>query len=345
MKAAGGGHLGIGCGILLFLPMRCHATLFMLVFGTACAAAPARPKPPVTDLSPPSRSTGASDRRSMRESFNFAVTEAIVGDVVKGDELTLQDGTEVRLIGVKSPIAAVSQRQGNYYGKGALELTRQLVEWKRVRLEFDKQTHDPKGRLLAYVYTPEGKLLQEELLRAGHAFASAFPPNVRYHTRFQALQHEAMQAKRGMWGLRVDDYPREHRVEHYRIEGVTAEVVNGDSIRLDDGTIVRYIGIDAPDSENRKIPGEVGYAAFMANRRWIEGKTLVIEYDVEPKDPHGRDLAYVFVEGKLVNAELVREGHAIVAVFPPNTKYLDWLIAAQDEAAQAKRGLWSGLEQ
>jgi micrococcal nuclease len=44
----------------------------------------------------------------------------------------------------------------------------------------------------------------------------------------------------------------------------------------------------------------------------------------------------------MVNAELVRQGYAVVSVCPPNVKYVDQLRAVQ-EAAQAERaGLWSG---
>lgn len=277
--------------------------------------------------------------------YNAPVTVGKVGDVVKGDELTLQDGTEVRLIGVSTPIAAFSQRQGDYYGKGAIELTKKLAAWKDVRLEYDKQTHDRKGRLLAYAYVG-GKMLQEELLRNGHAFAEAFPPNVKHREKFIALQKEAMKAKKGMWGLKPGDYPKVNEIDKYVIEGVTVKrAINGDSLELDDGTVVRYIGIDAPDSENRQEKGQVGNAAWLANKGLVHGKEVTIEYDVEPKDPHGRDLAWVYVNNELVNARLVRDGHAVVAVFPPNVKYLDVLFKAQDEAAKNNRGLWSGKEQ
>lgn len=277
--------------------------------------------------------------------YNAAVTAGQVGDVVKGDELTLRDGTEVRLIGVSTPIAAFSQRQGEYYGKGAIELSKKLAAWKNVRLEYDKQTHDRKGRLLAYAYVGD-KMLQEELLRSGLAFAETFPPNVKYRDKFIALQKEAMKAKKGMWGLKPGDYPKVNEIDKYVIEGVPVKrVINGDSIELDDGTIVRYIGIDAPDSENRHEKGQVGNAAWLANKALVQGKEVTIEYDVEPKDPRGRDLAWVYVNGELVNARMVKDGHAVVSVFPPNVKYLDALFKAQDEAAKANRGLWSGEEQ
>lgn len=323
-----------------------------LVALAACAGAPVKPGTTGGTVSA-AGATAAAEKAlpsahlaNIDTTYNLPVTTGLIGDVLKGDELTMQDGTEIRLIGIGTPIAAFSQRVGNYYGKGALDLARLLCEWKSVRLEYDKQTHDRKGRLLAYVYTADGKMLQEELLKNGFAFAQSFPPNSKFRDKFIALQKTAMAAKKGIWGLKPSDYPRENNVDKYVIEGVRVrKVINGKSVELDDGTIVRYIGIDANDSENRHLAGQVGHAAYIANKKLVEGKELTIEYDVEPKDPRGRDLAYVFVDGKLINEALVREGHAIVAVFPPNVKYLDVLFKAQEQAAKGNLGLWSGKEQ
>ncbi len=313
-----------------------HRSLGIVLTGVLSVGCASTPK--AVDESPTSVTAGGS--------YNAAAVGAgTVGDVMKGDEITLSDGTHIRLIGIKAPIAAYAQRKGDFYGKGALELTKKKVEWKQVRLEYDVEPRDPRGRLLAYVYAPDGSMLQEELVRAGEAFATGFPPNVKYQQRLVAAQKEAMAARRGMWGLDVSRYPREEARDQYRIEGVRAVAVDGDTLELDDGTTLRLIGIDALESENRHQAGQVGYAAMQANKRLVEGKELVIEYDVALKDPRGRELAWVFADGKLVNEELVRGGHAIVAVFPPNVKYIDRLLKAQDEAAEARRGMWGGRQQ
>jgi micrococcal nuclease len=61
---------------------------------------------------------------------------------------------------------------------------------------------------------------------------------------------------------------------------------------------------------------------------------------VEQRDRYGRLLAYVYVGELLVNAELVRQGYAQVATFPPNVKYQQHFRDLQREAREAKRGLW-----
>jgi micrococcal nuclease len=68
-------------------------------------------------------------------------------------------------------------------------------------LDLDVQKIDPYGRLLAYVYLPDGQMFNETLLRQGYAQVATFPPNVKYVDRFLAAQREAREANRGLWGL------------------------------------------------------------------------------------------------------------------------------------------------
>ena len=62
--------------------------------------------------------------------------------------------------------------------------------------------------------------------------------------------------------------------------------------------------------------------------------------------PHlfGRLLSDVYVDGVMVNELLVREGYAQVSTFPPDVKYVDRFLAAQQDARSANRGLWGGCQ-
>src|SRR6185436_8453147 len=85
---------------------------------------------------------------------------------------------------------------------------------------------------------------------------------------------------------------------------VTA-VVDGDTIELTNGRRVRYIGLNTPERD------QPYYAAAAAlNRQLVEGKNVQLEFDVETFDQYGRSLAYVWVEGRLVNLEIVQQGYA-----------------------------------
>lgn len=89
------------------------------------------------------------------------------------------------------------------FGLEASSVNRRLVEGKQVRLEYDVQTHDRFGRLLAYVYVGE-VLVNAELLRAGVAQPLTIPPNVRYTERFRAVAEEARRGRRGVWGAEAN---------------------------------------------------------------------------------------------------------------------------------------------
>ena len=74
----------------------------------------------------------------------------------------------------------------------------------------------------------------------------------------------------------------------------------------------------------------------------MSGK-LTIEFDVgERVDKYGRLLAYVYIDGKSVQEQLLKEGLARVAyVYPPNTRYLSEFEEAQEEAKEKGIGIWS----
>lgn len=108
---------------------------------------------------------------------------------------------------------------------------------------------------------------------------------------------------------------------------------------------VRYLLIDTPETKHPRLGVQpFGKEASERTKSLLSSaKKIEVEYDVGPKtDKYGRDLAYVFVDGKMVNEILVREGLAKVAyVYPPNTKYLDRLKAAEALAKEEKLGIWS----
>lgn len=120
-------------------------------------------------------------------------------------------------------------------------------------------------------------------------------------------------------------------------EVLCTRVIDGDTIRVSGGERVRYIGIDAPEMQPVEAWAE---AATAANRELVEGRTVRLELDVQERDRYGRVLAYVWVDGRLVNEELVRLGCARASTYPPNVRHQERLLAAEREARAAGRGLW-----
>ena len=117
------------------------------------------------------------------------------------------------------------------------------------------------------------------------------------------------------------------------------EVIDGDTIVIEGGYRVRYIGIDTPEVYPRAEA--FGKEAWQANRTLVEGKVVRLERDVSQTDTYGRLVRYVYVDDIFVNAELVRQGLAQAQAYPPDTEYQDYLEQMEDEAREAGRGMWA----
>lgn len=133
-------------------------------------------------------------------------------------------------------------------------------------------------------------------------------------------------------------------------------VVDGDTLLLENGERVRLIGIDTPEMhESNKLYRDsqrsgqdirtiqqLGRKSYEFTKNLAEGKPVRLEFDVEKLDRYDRLLAYVYLkDGTFVNAEIVKQGFASVATFPPNIKYVDLFLKLQQEARENQRGLWS----
>lgn len=118
-------------------------------------------------------------------------------------------------------------------------------------------------------------------------------------------------------------------------------VIDGDTIEIENGQRIRYIGINAPETVNpdKKI-GCFGREASSKNRELVEGRLVRLEKDVSEADKYNRLLRYVWLDELLINEHLVKEGYAQVSTYPPDVKYQERFLAAQREAQRNNRGLW-----
>lgn len=125
---------------------------------------------------------------------------------------------------------------------------------------------------------------------------------------------------------------------------VVTRVVDGDTVevRLDGQTEdVRYIGVDTPETVKPGAPVDCfGPQASAFNHRLVEGRRVRLVFGVEPRDVYGRLLAYVYLDDRFVNAELVRRGLARTLTIPPNDRYAERLKRFEIAASRAGRGLW-----
>lgn len=153
-----------------------------------------------------------------------------------------------------------------------------------------------------------------------------------------------------LWGLDLPD------PVSYRSPGIpqpaglsekalVTRVVDGDTVVVllrGQERRVRYIGVDTPETVNPSVPVECfGKEASDFNERLVEGKTVLLERDVSQQDRYGRLLRYVWLDGEMANAILVREGYAQVVTYPPDVKYREGLLELERQAKEQNEGLWA----
>ena len=148
-------------------------------------------------------------------------------------------------------------------------------------------------------------------------------------TKYEKQIRDTIQNQPTINREQVLDFPKEAKVKR---------VIDGDTIELENGTIVRYVGINASDEES---PFEE--QATEENKRLVEGKKVKIEYDAYKSDRFGRILAYIIVSNKNLSIELVERGLAKITLYEKRKPliYQDQLLKAQEEAKKKKLGIWS----
>ena len=127
-----------------------------------------------------------------------------------------------------------------------------------------------------------------------------------------------------------------------RIQVQVARALDGDTLELRDGRLVRYIGVNIPESLAPAKSAECfGEEARARNRELVEGKTVLLEKDISETDNAGRLLRYVYLQDeRMVNEVLLAEGYAQLGISEPDVKYQQRLARAQRQARDAQLGLW-----
>lgn len=129
-------------------------------------------------------------------------------------------------------------------------------------------------------------------------------------------------------------------------KGTVTEIVDGDTLLLDTGLVVRLIGIQAPklalgrDGHSDWPRANEAKAALIA---LTLKKPVLLRYGGEEIDRHGRTLAQVFVQGEpqvWVQQAMLGQGQARVYSFPDNRACLSELMAAETRARAGGLGIW-----
>lgn len=130
------------------------------------------------------------------------VLEGSVKSVTDGDTLVLQNGTEVRLVGIQAPKLPLGRKHFPTWplAPEAKAVLGKLTAGKSLTLKYGGRKIDRHGRLLAHLYLKDGKWIQGALLKAGMARVYSFSDNRSLVAEMLKLESEARRAKRGIWG-------------------------------------------------------------------------------------------------------------------------------------------------
>lgn len=130
-------------------------------------------------------------------------------------------------------------------------------------------------------------------------------------------------------------------------KGTVSQIVDGDTLMLDNGLIVRLIGIQAPHLALGREGLDDWPKSSDSKRALSEltlGKPVLLRYGGEQKDRYGRLLAQLFVTGAepvWVQQQMLARGMARVYSFPDNRACLPELFAAETRARTSALGIWS----
>lgn len=148
-----------------------------------------------------------------------------------------------------------------------------------------------------------------------------------------ALVFAAASAKAGPEALRLGGQAK------------VVEVMDGDTVRLDDGSQVRLVGIQAPKlSLGRKNVSDwplAGQARDVLSQ-WVLGKTVEMRYGGMDRDRTGRRLAHLIDgQGRWLQGEMLKAGWARVYSFPDNRALVAEMLDIERAARAARRGIWN----
>lgn len=107
----------------------------------------------------------------------------------------------IRFIGVDTPEVKDPRKPVQCFGKSASQFTKNLIGNQSVRLEADptNTNRDRYNRLLRYVYLPDGRLVNAEIIKQGYGFAyTSFPFTKK--EEFKKYESQARNENRGLWG-------------------------------------------------------------------------------------------------------------------------------------------------
>lgn len=128
--------------------------------------------------------------------------EGLVVSVVDGDTLFLDDGVQVRLVGIQAPKLPLGRRNFKAWPLAgeAKRILEALTLERRVTLSYGGRRLDRHGRALAHLHRDDGLWIQGRLLEMGMARVYSFRDNRAAMPEMLAAERAARARRAGIWG-------------------------------------------------------------------------------------------------------------------------------------------------
>ena len=139
--------------------------------------------------------------------------DVLVLEVISSDMIILEDGQRIKLLSIESfgppprpiikyddkgkPIEDMEMHPTISLEEQAIVFAQNLMEGKKVKLEYDVDARDEKGQKTAYIYLSDGRMANVELLRQGFVRLKVRPPNFKHKDSFKKAYQEARKEQRG----------------------------------------------------------------------------------------------------------------------------------------------------
>ena len=124
--------------------------------------------------------------------------------IIDGDTILINYGNKdekIRLIGVNTPESVDPRKKVECFGKEASLYTKNLLENKKVRIEFDESQgrRDKYKRLLAYVFRDDNLFVNKAIIENGYGYEYTYIHSYKYQDNFKKMQWNASSQKKGLW--------------------------------------------------------------------------------------------------------------------------------------------------
>lgn len=126
--------------------------------------------------------------------------------------------------------------------------------------------------------------------------------------------------------------------------GIVDKVYDGDTIRLRDARIVRFVGVNTPEMSHDAMPTQAlaAEAKTLLMSLLPTGSSVGLQYDRMRQDHYKRTLAHVYSQaGQNISATLIARGYGFAIVIPPNLGHSACYFANEELARREKRGIWA----